>query len=56
MESNPEHQPLVEQLEEAWDQGQSADAAFTSPDGNLPSGEELAAEFQEFLRDQGPES
>ena len=56
LESNPEHQPLVEQLEEAWDQGQSADAAFTSPDGNLPSGEELAAEFQEFLRDQGPES
>ena len=55
LESNPEHQPLVEQLEQAWDEGQSADAAFTSLDGPLPSGEELAAEFQEFLRDRDPE-
>ena len=51
LESNPEHQPLVEQLEQAWDEGQSPDGVLMD-EGNLPSGDELAAEFQEFLRDQ----
>lgn len=45
---NPEHQQLVAALEDEHD---SHDPASEGP---LPSGDELAAEFQRFLRDQGP--
>ena len=38
--ANPEHQRMVEQLEEAWDLANE-------------SGDELAAELEQFLRDQG---
>jgi predicted ATP-grasp superfamily ATP-dependent carboligase len=41
--ANPEHQRMVAQLEEAWDLAHE-------------SGDELAAELERFLRDQGPAS
>ena len=43
-----EHQQLVRQLEE------QADARSESDGGPLPSGEELAAELERYLRDQEP--
>ncbi|MDH3755530.1 MAG: PAC2 family protein [Acidimicrobiia bacterium] len=42
---NPQHSNMVEQLEEAYD-------SSASQYGPLPTGDELAAEFQAFLRDQ----
>jgi hypothetical protein len=46
--SSEEHRQMVRQLEE------QLDAAEPQPDlGSLPSGDELAAELERFLRDQG---
>jgi hypothetical protein len=45
---NPEHAALVEALEEQVDEQATA--------GPLPSGDELAAEVEDFLREQGRES
>jgi proteasome assembly chaperone (PAC2) family protein len=54
--ANPEHVEMVRQLEQQWD-----DEAAGGPTGGeslgpgpLPSGDELAAELERFLRDQGP--
>jgi predicted ATP-grasp superfamily ATP-dependent carboligase len=61
---NDEHQTMVEQLERAYD---AQEAAGTGDDGapadspgdqmidpnSLPSGDELAAELERYLRDQG---
>jgi hypothetical protein len=46
--NNPEHRSMVEQLEEAADETEG-----TSLGEELPSGEELAAELERFLRDEG---
>lgn len=47
--NNPEHGHLVTQLEHAID----AETHLGGPDGTtLPSGDELAAEFERFLRDE----
>jgi PAC2 family len=54
--SNPEHVEVLRQLEQAYDEeDQSAAAAGPLPftAGDLPSGDELAAELERFLRDQG---
>ncbi len=52
---NPEHEAMVRQLEEVVDSATPDDQAQTPLDlGGLPSGDELAAELQEFLR-QRPE-
>ena len=50
--ANPEHSQMVEQLESQWDGEEAAadDGFGTQP---LPSGDELAAELERFLRDQG---
>jgi proteasome assembly chaperone (PAC2) family protein len=49
--ANPEHVQMLRQLEAAWDematQGPALDAS-----GPLPSGDELAAELEKFLRDK----
>lgn len=45
--NSDEHQELVRQLEHHVDEAADAEEA-------IPSGEELAAEIQRFLRDQGP--
>lgn len=48
--NNPEHAHLVNQLEQAAD----AETRLGGPDGTqIPSGDELAAEFERFLRDEG---
>jgi proteasome assembly chaperone (PAC2) family protein len=46
--NNPEHSSMVEQLEEAADETEG-----TSLGEELPSGEELAAELERFLRGEG---
>jgi hypothetical protein len=48
--SNDEHRAMVSQLEELYDQAkQQTDLLGT---GSIPTGDELAAEFEQFLRDQ----
>jgi PAC2 family len=50
---NPEHGAMLSSLEEAWDQAEPADEPMAI--GDLPSGDELVAELEEFLRDQRPD-
>jgi predicted ATP-grasp superfamily ATP-dependent carboligase len=50
---NPEHGEMLHRLEEAWDQSEPADEPMAI--GDLPSGDELVAELEEFLRDQRPD-
>ena len=49
--ANPEHVQMLRQLEAMWDQSDVAPAQPLS-DGPLPSGDELAAELEKFLREQ----
>jgi hypothetical protein len=48
--SNDEHQAMVRQLEELFD-NQEQTVGLIGP-GGIPTGDELAAEFEQFLRDQ----
>ena len=50
---NPEHQAMLRQLEAAWEQSEPSVAPLGMSD--LPTGDELVAELEEFLRDQRPE-
>jgi len=50
---NPEHRAMLGRLEEAWDQAEPADEPMAI--GDLPTGDELVAELEEFLRDQRPD-
>ena len=45
---NAQHQQMVQQLEELYDATDVGQGL-----GPLPTGDELAAEFQAFLREQG---
>ena len=49
---NDDHQTMVRQLEAAYDQAIEATAEMDRAISDLPSGDELAAEFERFLRDQ----
>ncbi len=49
--ANPEHVTMVRQLEEAYDAEANTGLLITGTD--LPSGDELAAELERFLREQG---
>ena len=54
VEPNPQHVAMIRQLEQAYDESLEAlgdDAPLGG--GDLPSGDELAAELQRFLREQG---
>ena len=51
--ANPEHQAMLTALEERHDEMVQAGGAA---DGPLPSADELAAEVEQFLRDQGPDA
>jgi proteasome assembly chaperone (PAC2) family protein len=52
--ANPEHRDMVRRLEEAVDAAAAGPRAGTSlGEGPLPSGDELAAELERFLRGQG---
>jgi len=50
MAQNPQHEAMLRQLETAWDSAEPDDTA--SGLGDLPSGDDLAAELEQFLRDQ----
>jgi hypothetical protein len=52
--ASSDHVTMVRQLEEAYDAEASERPAMGEPFGPLPSGDELAAELERFLRDQGP--
>jgi hypothetical protein len=47
---NDEHQSMVAQLEALYDQSQ--EQSIPMGFGDIPTGDELAAEFEQFLRDQ----
>ena len=49
---NPEHGTMLHQLEVAWD---SSEVEQPMSMGDIPSGDELVAELEEFLRDQRPD-
>ena len=52
--SNTEHVEMVRQLEVAYDaEAEPGHARVAGPGGDLPTGDELAAELERFLRDQG---
>ena len=53
--ANEEHRGMVEQFERIYDAAEQAAATDTTPDGGLEmrSGDELAAEVERFLREQG---
>jgi hypothetical protein len=56
VEANDEHQDMVHQFERMYDAAEEvAGAGETSPTGGLEmrSGDELAAEVERFLREQG---
>jgi predicted ATP-grasp superfamily ATP-dependent carboligase len=48
--SNEEHQAMVRQLEELYDKQETT--GLIGPGHSMPTGDELAAEFERFLRDQ----
>ena len=50
---NPEHVAMLHQLEVAWEQSEPAETPIGLTD--LPTGDELAAELEDFLRDQRPD-
>ena len=50
--SNVEHQSMVQQLETLYDQAEQQTLDLYRAISDLPSGDELAAEFERFLRDQ----
>lgn len=50
---NPEHLEMVRHLEAALDAERDVRQGFGSA-GEMPSGDELAAELEQFLRDRGP--
>ncbi len=49
---NDEHQAMVQQLEALYDQAEQQTLDLDRAISDLPSGDELAAEFERFLRDQ----
>jgi hypothetical protein len=49
--SNEEHKVMVHQMEELYDAAVQQSPALDP--SQIPSGEQLAAEFERFLRDQG---
>jgi predicted ATP-grasp superfamily ATP-dependent carboligase len=52
---NAEHAAMLHQLEVAWEQAEPVmETPFAASD--LPSGDELMAELEQFLRDQRPDS
>jgi predicted ATP-grasp superfamily ATP-dependent carboligase len=50
---NSEHVRMLQQLEAAWDRAEPEEQPITISD--LPTGDELVAELEQFLRDQRPD-
>jgi predicted ATP-grasp superfamily ATP-dependent carboligase len=53
MAQNPQHNSMLHQLEEAWDGAEPEETPIGPSD--LPSGDDLVAELERFLRDQSGE-
>ena len=51
MAQNPQHLTMLHQLEEGWDSSEPEDTSSMEL-SDLPSGDELAAELEQFLRDR----
>lgn len=51
--ANPEHITMLRQLEEVFDSADSSGPLPMPDESDLPSGDELAAELERFLRDTG---
>ena len=49
---NDEHRAMVQQLESLYDEAEQQTIDLDRAINDLPSGDELAAEFEQFLRDQ----
>lgn len=56
--ANPEHAAMLAQLEQAFDESHSGNGTLTTGFGGapLPSGDELAAELEQFLREHRTDS
>jgi len=54
--NNPEHMEMLGQLEKAYDQTHGGNGTTTDEPVEIPSVDELAAEVEQFLRDQQPEN
>ena len=56
--ANPEHAAMLSQLEQAFDESHSGNGTLTSGFGGapLPSGDEIAAELEQFLREHRADS
>lgn len=56
--ANPEHAAMLTQLEQAFDESHSGNGTLTSGFGGapLPSGDEIAAELEQFLREHRADS
>lgn len=56
--ANPEHAAMLTQLEQAFDESHSGNGTLTTGFGGarLPSGDELAAELEQFLREHRADS
>jgi hypothetical protein len=52
--SNPEHAEMLGKLEIAYDEIHGIRSSTTNDDAVIPSVDELAAEVEQFLRDQQP--
>lgn len=52
---NPEHAAMLRQLEQAFDAAQAADDTLSLAE-NLPDGDQLAAELEQFLREHRSDS
>ena len=52
--NSAQHRTLIRQLETQFDAEVENQSAIAAGWANLPSGDELAAELEKFLRDQGP--
>ncbi len=53
VKGNPEHLSMLAQLEEAWDGATQTEPVTSIDTAELPSGDELAAELEKYLRDHG---
>ncbi|HQZ34218.1 MAG TPA: PAC2 family protein [Ilumatobacteraceae bacterium] len=51
---NDEHEAMVRQLESLYDQAEQQSLDLDRAMSEMPSGDELAAEFEQFLREQEP--
>jgi predicted ATP-grasp superfamily ATP-dependent carboligase len=54
MAQNPQHSSMLHQLEEAWDSSEPEETPIGPSD--LPTGDDLVAELERFLRDQSGEA